>query len=90
MTAYRVHFVTDLMRLDDDGIDDLVWRLAEVGGIPSAPDGALEVTGTTDAPDARSAVDTVGRVLEHALKAMNRPCHVVGVQAGAVRLYEPS
>ena len=84
MTEYRVHLVTDLMRLDEDGIDDLLRRLVEVGGVPSAPTGALEVTGSTEAPDARAAVDTVGRVLEQALHAMNRPCTVVGVQAGAV------
>lgn len=88
MPIYRVHLVTDLARLDDDGLDDLLDRLVEVGGVPSAPSGVLEVTGSAEAVDARAAVGEVGRVLEQALTAMNRPCHVIGVQAGEVGPYE--
>ena len=84
MTEYRVHLMTDLTRLDEDGLDDLLERLVEIGGVPTVPYGVLEVTGSTKAPDARVAVDEVCRVLERALQAMNRPCHVIGVQAGAV------
>jgi len=81
---YRVHVVTDLDRLDEDGLDDLLERLAEIGGVPTVPAGVLEVTGSTAAPDARAAVDEVCRVLERALTAMNRPTRVIGLQAGPV------
>jgi hypothetical protein len=84
MTKYRVHLMTDLTRLDEDGLADLLDRLVEIGGVPSVPFGVLEVTGSTKAEDARAAVNEVGRVLERALHAMNRPCHVIGVQAGEV------
>ena len=87
MTKYRVHLMTDLTRLDEDGLADLLERLVEVGGVPSVPFGVLEVTGSTKAKDARAAVADVGRVLERALQAMNRPCRVIGVQAGEVGPY---
>ncbi|MDD7917461.1 hypothetical protein [Actinomycetospora callitridis] len=87
MTKYRVHLMTDLTRLDEDGLADLLERLVEVGGVPSVPFGVLEVTGSTTAGDARAAVDEVGRVLERALQAMNRPCRVIGVQAGEIGPY---
>jgi hypothetical protein len=87
MTKYRVHLMTDLTRLDEDGLADLLERLVEVGGVPSVPFGVLEVTGSTKADDARAAVADVGRVLEGALQAMNRPCRVIGVQAGEVGPY---
>jgi hypothetical protein len=87
MTKYRVHLMTDLTRLDEDGLADLLDRLLEVGGVPSVPFGVLEVTGSTEAADARVAVDEMGRVLERALQAMNRPCHVIGVQAGEIGPY---
>ena len=89
MTKYRVHLMTDLTRLDDDGLADLLERLVEVGGVPTVPSGVLEVTGSTTADDARVAVEEVGRVLQRALQAMNRPCHVIGVQAGEVGTYGP-
>lgn len=81
---YRVHVVTDLDRLDEDGLDDLLERLAEIGGVPSVPAGVLEVTGSTEAADARAAVDEVCGVLERALQAMNRPTRLIGLQAGPV------
>ncbi|MCD2194279.1 hypothetical protein LQ327_12935 [Actinomycetospora endophytica] len=84
MTEYRVHLMTDLRSLDDDGLDDILERLVEVGGVPSVPYGVLEVTGSTEAPDARAAVDEVCRVLERTLRAINRPARVIGVQAGAI------
>jgi hypothetical protein len=84
MDKYRVLLMTDLTRLDDDGLADLYERLTEIGGVPTVPSGVLEVTGTTKATDAREAVAEVGRVLENALTAMNRPCRVIGVQAGEV------
>ncbi|WP_433801855.1 hypothetical protein [Actinomycetospora sp. CA-084318] len=84
MAKYRVLLMTDLTRLDEDGLADLYERLVGIGGVPTVPAGVLEVTGTTEAPDARAAVAEVGRVLEHALTAMNRPCRVIGVQAGEV------
>jgi hypothetical protein len=84
MTTYRVLLVTDLTRLDEDGLDDLLERLVEIGGVPAVPSGVLEVTGSTTAADARTAVDEVARVLDRALQAMNRPYRVVGVQAGEV------
>ncbi|MCD2187250.1 hypothetical protein [Actinomycetospora soli] len=84
MDKYRVLLMTDLTRLDEDGLADLYERLVEVGGVPTVPAGVLEVTGTTEASDARAAVAEVGRVLERALTAMNRPCRVIGVQAGEV------
>jgi hypothetical protein len=89
MTKYRVHLMTDLTRLDEDGLADLLERLVEVGGVPTVPFGVLEVTGSTHAEDAREAVDEVGRVLQRALQAMNRPCHVIGVQAGEVGPHSP-
>ena len=87
MTKFRVHLMTDLTRLDEDGLADLLERLIEVGGVPTVPFGVLEVTGSTKAEDARAAVSEVGRVLEKALQAMNRPCRVIGVQAGEVGPY---
>ncbi|HEY2221437.1 hypothetical protein [Actinomycetospora sp.] len=84
MTEYRVHLMTDLRSLDDDGLDDILERLVEVGGVPAVPYGVLEITGSTDAADARVAVDKVCGVLERALQAINRPARVIGVQAGAV------
>ena len=87
MTKFRVHLMTDLTRLDEDGLADLLERLVEVGGVPTVPFGVLEVTGSTKAEDARAAVSEVGRVLEKALQAMNRPCRVIGVQAGEVGPY---
>jgi hypothetical protein len=84
MTKYRVHLMTDLTRLDEDGLADLLERLREVGGVPSVPFGVLEVTGSTEADDARAAVEEMGRVLDRALQAMNRPCRVIGLQAGEV------
>jgi len=84
MTEYRVHLMTDLTRLDEDGLDDLLERLVEVGGVPTVPFGVLEITGSTEAPDARVAVDEVCDVLGRALRAMNRPHRVIGVQAGEV------
>ena len=84
MTEYRVHLMTDLTRLDEDGLDDLLERIVEIGGVPSVPYGVLEVTGSTEAPDARAAVDEVCRVVERALRAMNRPIRVIGLQAGEV------
>jgi hypothetical protein len=84
MTEYRVHVMTDLRSLDDDGLDDILERLVEIGGVPSVPYGVLEVTGSTEAPDARVAVDEVCGVLERTLRAINRPARVIGVQAGAV------
>ncbi len=84
MAKYRVHLMTDLTRLDEDGLADLLERLVEVGGVPSVPFGVLEVTGSAEAQDARAAVDEVGRVLERALTAMNRPTRVIGLQAGEV------
>ena len=87
MTKFRVHLMTDLTRLDEDGLADLLERLVEVGGVPTVPFGVLEVTGSTRAEDARAAVAEVGRVLEKALQAMNRPCRVIGVQAGEVGPY---
>jgi hypothetical protein len=89
MTKYRVHLMTDLTRLDEDGLADLLERLVEVGGVPTVPSGVLEVTGSTTAEDARVAVEEVGRVLQRALQAMNRPCHVIGVQAGEVGPFGP-
>jgi hypothetical protein len=84
MTEYRVHLMTDLRSLDDDGLDDILERLVEIGGVPSMPQGVLEITGSTEAADARLAVDEVCRVLENALRVINRPARVIGVQAGAV------
>ena len=52
MTKYRVHLMTDLTRLDEDGLADLLERLVEVGGVPTVPFGVLEVTGSTKAEDA--------------------------------------
>ena len=84
MTEYRVHLMTDLRSLDEDGLDDLLERLVEVRGVPAVPYGVLEITGSTDAADARAAVDEVCRVLERALRTINRPARVIGVQAGEV------
>ena len=58
MTKYRVHLMTDLTRLDEDGLADLLERLVEVGGVPSVPFGVLEVTGSTTAGDARARPST--------------------------------
>lgn len=54
---YPVHVVTDAADPTEDEFDELVERMSALSGVPSAPEGRIEVTISVEARDLGQAAE---------------------------------